>query len=90
MDILHKRKEKKEMFSSAGKVVKSSEVKPHPITRAEVEAITNMVRSMDVAELEIVADNIPIELCFQRVEREIKKYKAFAEATKGAIDILND
>ena len=76
------------MFSNVGTVVKTSEVKPHPLTQAEIERLVNMTRSMDVAELEIVANNIPIELCFQRVEKEIKRYKAFAEATRDAIDIL--
>ena len=76
-------------MSSVGQVMKTSEVKPHPITAAEVESIVNLIRSMDVAELEVVANNIPVELCFQRVEKEIRMYKAFADATRDAIDILN-
>lgn len=76
------------MYSNVGKVVRTSEVKPRPMTQQEVEALIDIVRAMDVEELEIVANNIPIELCFQRVEREIKKYKAFAEASKEALDIL--
>lgn len=67
-----------------------AEVKPHPMTTIEMEVLANRIKSMDMNELEIVADNIPIELCFKRVEKEILKYRTFAEATKGAIDILNN
>lgn len=76
------------MNSTVGKVVRTSEVKPHPITQQEVDVLVDVIRAMDVDELEIVVANIPIEMCFKRVENEIKKYKAFAEAAEEAIDIL--
>ena len=69
-------------------VIRTTDVIKQPITKPEATALIDIISAMDVDELAVIADNIPIELCFKRVEKEIKKYKAFTEATEEALDIL--
>lgn len=58
------------------------------IAKLHAEELANRVRAMKREEMELVLDNIPIELCFQRIEKELAKNKAFVEAINNAMDIL--
>ena len=58
------------------------------LTPLEEEEITNRIKAMDHAELEVVINTIPIEYCLARIEKEILRQKAFNEAILNVIKIM--
>ena len=56
------------------------------VNGVHLEELANRVRAMSDEELEVVLDNIPIDLCFRRVEKEIMRTRSFEEAVKNTID----
>lgn len=44
-----------------------------PMTNAEKEELIRRVRAMDYEELEIVAANIPVQMCLDRIKKELEK-----------------
>lgn len=55
------------------------------MTHMEKEELTRRVKAMSREELEVVLNNIPIELCLMRIEREFDKLKAFEDSVKTAV-----
>ena len=53
------------------------------------EYMTNLARGMSKEELETIADNMPIELCFNRIGKEIQKAQNLARDMQRAIDIFH-
>lgn len=47
--------------------------------------LANRVKAMTPEELEIVADNIPVELCLKRIQKELDKAK---ELENGLANII--
>lgn len=63
-----------------------TEVKKNPsMTHMEKEELTRRVKAMSREELEVVLDNIPIELCLMKIEREFDRLKAFEDSVKTAV-----
>lgn len=55
------------------------------ITKMEREELATRVKAMDPEELEIVLDNIPVELCIERIKRENAKAEAIMDSIKEVI-----
>lgn len=55
------------------------------MTHMEKEELSRRVKAMSREELEIVLNNIPIELCLMRIEREFDRLKAFEDSVKSAV-----
>lgn len=55
------------------------------MTHMEKEELTRRVKAMSREELEVVLNNIPIELCLMRIEREFDRLKAFEDSVKSAV-----
>lgn len=50
----------------------------------EKKELTNRFKAMTKDELELFMDLVPIELCLNRIQKELDKSKAFEEAIKAA------
>lgn len=55
------------------------------ITKMEREELATRIKAMDPEELEIVLDNIPVELCIERIKRENAKAEAIMDSIKEVI-----
>lgn len=49
--------------------------------------LKDLTKGMTRDELEIISDEMPIELCFNRIGKEIQKTKTLVKSLKEAIDI---
>lgn len=49
------------------------------------EELARRIQALDDEERRIVIDNLPIELCFNRIWREFEENKAFKESIKSVI-----
>ena len=61
---------------------------PKPMTNAEREKITKYLKGMTHDELKIVANNIPIELCHNRIGEELKNFKRVKSRQKEMSTML--
>ena len=61
---------------------------PRPMTNAEREKLINYIKGMTSEELKIVADNIPVELCHNRIGAELQKFKQAKKSSKKLISEL--
>lgn len=59
-----------------------------PLSKIQVEKLENLARSLKEEEVEVVLDNIPIELIFRKMEKEIVKNREFIQAISGAMAIV--
>ena len=60
------------------------------MSNAELEKFKQIIGAMTKEELTIIADIIPVELCQNRVTRELKKAKEFRESIVQAFWNLED
>ena len=58
------------------------------MTQMEIDELTRRVKAMSRDELEIVIDNVPVELCMRRIEKELEKAEAFENRVKLAAGLL--
>ena len=65
--------------------MKTEAKKNTTMTHMEKEELSRRVKAMSREELEVVLNNIPIELCLMRIEREFDKLKAFEDSVKSAV-----
>ena len=65
--------------------MKTEVKKKTTMTHMEKEELTRRVKAMSREELEVVLNNIPIELCLMRIEREFDRLKAFEDSVKSAV-----
>ena len=61
----------------------------HMPIKYPTEHMTNIAKAMTKDELETIADNMPIELCFNRIGKEIQKAQNLARDMQRAIDIFH-
>lgn len=52
------------------------------------EKLENLAKSLRTEEAEVVIDNLPIELIFRKIEKEIIKNREFIQAISGAMSIV--
>lgn len=57
-----------------------------PMTKLEKSELVSVVQGLDKEELELVVDHIPVEMCFNRIAKELRRNKAFIDAVRGAVD----
>lgn len=63
-----------------------TELKKNPsMTHMEKEELSRRIKAMSREELEVVLDNIPVELCLMKIEREFDRLKAFEDSVKSAV-----
>lgn len=55
---------------------------------AERKELTDRFKAMSADELELFMDLVPVELCINRIQKELDKAKAFESAIKAATDGL--
>ena len=60
------------------------------LTELEKEELATRVRAMTEEEMMVALDNIPVELCIQRIDKEVKKSQALAKEFKHIIDIFGE
>lgn len=52
------------------------------------EKLENLAKSLRTEEAEVIIDNLPIELIFRKIEKEIIKNREFIAAISGAMSIV--
>ncbi len=58
------------------------------MSRAEREKIANYIKGMNQEELKIVMDNVPIELCHNKIGEELKNFKKMKTRQKEMASML--
>lgn len=60
------------------------------VSPIEKDALIQSVRGMSREHLDIILDNIPIELVYNRLGRELDRNKAFIKSMKGAMSMVTN
>lgn len=58
------------------------------LTQAGNNALAEKIKAMNEEELEIVVDNIPVELCLKRIQKELERNKKLVEVLRGVSIML--
>ena len=58
------------------------------LTAAGNKALAEKVKAMSDDELEIVVDNIPVDLCLKRIQKELAKHEDLVNALKNVSIML--
>lgn len=61
---------------------------PEDEKRKNLEKLAELIKAMDHDELKVIAEHIPVELCFNRVGQELARNKKFIEAVTETMKIL--
>lgn len=59
-----------------------------PMTTAEKEELVTRVKAMDPEELELIMDTIPLEMCLNRIKKEIDRVNNFQASLDEAMAIM--
>ena len=87
-----------DMFDKRNNTIPTMECKPAArelkqhvgdMTAVHREEFISRIKGMSQEELEIVADLLPIEMCFNRIKKELDKSKQFEASIKAAMNGLN-
>lgn len=68
---------------------REKEESKYRLTKMAREELATRIRAMGPEELKIVADNIPIELCYNRIGEELKKYEETKRAVKESVKMMS-
>lgn len=66
----------------------TSDSKEAKISPAQLESIARWARGLRREEAAVVIDNLPLDLIFAKIGKELEKSKKFTDAIKGAMDII--
>lgn len=58
------------------------------LTQAEVNELTERFRGMSREEMNLFMDIVPIELCLNRIHKELDRARKFEESIKGVMSSL--
>lgn len=58
------------------------------MTEHERNKIIDTIKGMSEEELEVVVNAIPVELCLDRIKKEINKSKVYEDAIKSNLNLL--
>ena len=58
------------------------------VTSAQLHSIAQWARGLRRKEAEVVLDNLPLDLIFTKIGKELEKNKRFAESITKAMDII--
>ena len=61
---------------------------PEELQRMEREELAARARAMTPDEIEIFLDNIPIEMCTARIQKELDRVKTYEEMFKDAMNMM--
>lgn len=61
---------------------------PEDEKRKNLEKLAEIIQAMDIDELKVIAEYIPVELCYNRVGQELARNKKFIEAVTETMTIL--
>ena len=56
------------------------------MTRMEKEEFIERIKGMSQEELELVVEIIPVDMCMDRVNKELDRLKAFENSVKSAVN----
>ena len=56
------------------------------MTRMEKEEFIDRIKGMSQEELELVVEIIPVDMCMDRVNKELDRLKAFENSVKSAVN----
>lgn len=62
--------------------------KPSELSKAEVAELTERFKGMSQAEMELFIDIVPIDLCLNRIHKELDRAKEFEMMIKSAMTSL--
>ena len=77
---------KEPTVSTEGSSVKSPLCENRTPIGTPTDYLTDLANGMSREELEIISEQMPVELCFNRIGKEIQKAKGFAKAIREAVD----
>lgn len=66
------------------------DIPPEILKVMEVERLTEIVKGMSDDELAIVADNIPIQLCFDRIQKELQQKDELIKSIREIYSVFNE
>ena len=66
------------------------DIPPEQLRAMEIERLTNIVKGMSEDELAIVADNIPIQLCFDRIQKELQQKDELIKSIREIYSVFNE
>lgn len=75
-------------ISSAKENMAAAKAKEAKISPAQLESIARWARGLRIEEAAVVIDNLPLDLIFAKIGKELEKSKKFTDAIKGAMDII--
>lgn len=75
-------------ISSAKENMDMEKAKAAKISPAQLESIARWARGLRIEEAAVVIDNLPLDLIFAKIGKELEKSKKFTDAIKGAMDII--
>lgn len=62
--------------------------KDRKISPMEREALIQSIKGLSPEQIDIVLDNIPIEMVYNRIGRELERNKAFIKSMRGAMALI--
>ena len=82
-EVIFSEEEWKEMSVDSGSI---QEEKKIPV--AQLNSIAQWARGLRREEAKVAIDNLPLDLIFEKIGRELEKNKKFIEAVTTAMDIV--
>lgn len=58
------------------------------MTQMAREELISRIKALDPEELKLVVDHIPVELCYNRIGEELRKFKEAKKKSKEALDVM--
>lgn len=62
--------------------------KPMNLSAMEKQSLIEYVKGMSKEQLDLMLDNIPIEMVYNRLGRELERNKAFMNSIKGSMALI--
>lgn len=59
-----------------------------PVSEAQLKSVARMAKGLRRAEARVVLDNLPIDLIFEKIGKELAQYDSFKTAVTKAMDII--
>ena len=70
-------------------VEESTPARTSELSAMEKQTLIDHVKGMNKEQLDIMLDNIPIEMVYNRLGRELERNKAFMNSIKGSMALIN-
>lgn len=70
-------------------VEENAPVRTNELSAMEKQTLIDHVKGMNKEQLDIMLDNIPIEMVYNRLGRELERNKAFMNSIKDSMALIN-